>query len=110
MQELFKQYLDRDISRGTLLKGLSAVGMSAVAASALAESLAERDAATATECFRLADAWSARWRRNRNAGFDARSRAIAATHLLGHALQPRAADPTAASRSLLERADALVSA
>jgi thiamine pyrophosphate-dependent acetolactate synthase large subunit-like protein len=40
MQELFKQYLDRDISRGTLLKGLSAVGMSAVAASALAESLA----------------------------------------------------------------------
>jgi aminoglycoside phosphotransferase len=77
---------------------------------ALAESLAERDAATATECFRLADAWSARWRRNRNAGFDARSRAIAATHLLGHALQPRAADPTAASRSLLERADALVSA
>ena len=77
---------------------------------ALAESLEERDPATASECFRLAEAWSTRWRRNRNAGFDARARAIAATHLLGHALQPRAADPTAASRRLLERAGALVSA
>jgi aminoglycoside phosphotransferase len=77
---------------------------------ALAESLGERDPATASECFRLAEAWASRWRRNRNAGFDARARAIAATHLLGHALQPRAADPTAASRRLLERAGALVSA
>jgi thiamine pyrophosphate-dependent acetolactate synthase large subunit-like protein len=40
MQHLFKQYLDRDISRSALLKGLSAVGMSAVAAATLAESLA----------------------------------------------------------------------
>ncbi len=40
MQELFKQYLDRGISRRQLLAGLSAVGMSAVAASAIAESLA----------------------------------------------------------------------
>jgi hypothetical protein len=77
---------------------------------ALAESIGERDAASASESFRLADAWSARWRRNRNAGFDARARAIAATHLLGHALQPRALDPTAASLRLLERAHALVSA
>jgi hypothetical protein len=76
---------------------------------ALAESTAERDAASAAECFRLAEAWAARWPRNRNAGFDARARAIAATHLLGHALQPRATDPTAASRRLLERASALVS-
>jgi aminoglycoside phosphotransferase len=76
---------------------------------ALAQSIEERDAVGARECFRLADAWAIRWNRNRNAGFDARARAIAATHLLGHALQPRAADPTAASRRLLERAKALVS-
>jgi aminoglycoside phosphotransferase len=75
---------------------------------ALAESIDARDPASAAACFRLADAWAARWRRNRNAGFDARARAIAATHLLGHALQPRALDPTAASRRLLERANALV--
>ena len=76
---------------------------------ALAESLEERDESAAVDCFRLAQAWLVRWRRNRNAGFDARARAIAATHLLGHALQPRAADPAAASRRLLERASALVS-
>lgn len=75
---------------------------------ALADSIEERDPAGARECFRLADAWAGRWPRNRNAGFDARARAIAATHLLGHALQPRAADPIAASRRLLERANALV--
>jgi aminoglycoside phosphotransferase len=75
---------------------------------ALAESLRDRDPFSSAECFRLADAWCGRWRRNRNAGFDARSRAIAATHLLGHALQPRAADPLAASRRLLERASQLV--
>ena len=40
MQELFKQYLDRGISRGKLLQGLSAVGLSAAASSAIAESLA----------------------------------------------------------------------
>jgi benzoylformate decarboxylase len=40
MQELFKQYLDRNISRRKLLQGLSAVGMSTVVASAIAESLA----------------------------------------------------------------------
>jgi aminoglycoside phosphotransferase len=76
---------------------------------ALAESLEEKDTAAAADCFRLAEAWSARWPRNRNAGFEARARAIAATHLLGHALQPRAADPTEASRRLLAQADALVS-
>jgi thiamine pyrophosphate-dependent acetolactate synthase large subunit-like protein len=47
MQELFKQYLDRTISRGTLLKGLSAVGMSTVAAGALAESLGPVSASAA---------------------------------------------------------------
>jgi thiamine pyrophosphate-dependent acetolactate synthase large subunit-like protein len=40
MQELFKQYLDRAISRGQLLQGLGAIGLSAVAAGAIAESLA----------------------------------------------------------------------
>jgi aminoglycoside phosphotransferase len=75
---------------------------------ALAESLEDRDIAAALECFHLADAWAARWVRNRNAGFNSRARAIAATHLLGHALQPRAADPEAASRRLLERANRIV--
>jgi len=40
MKELFKRYLDRDISRGALLQGLGAVGLSAAAASTIAESLA----------------------------------------------------------------------
>jgi thiamine pyrophosphate-dependent acetolactate synthase large subunit-like protein len=40
MQDLFKRYLDRDISRGTLLQGLSAVGLTAAAASTVAEALA----------------------------------------------------------------------
>jgi benzoylformate decarboxylase len=40
MQELFKRYLDRDITRGKLLQGLSAVGLSSVVASAIATSLA----------------------------------------------------------------------
>jgi aminoglycoside phosphotransferase len=74
---------------------------------ALAESM-ERDPVGAAECFRLAGSWLARWRHNRNAGFEARARAIAATHLLGHALQPRALDPTAASQRLLEHASRLV--
>jgi thiamine pyrophosphate-dependent acetolactate synthase large subunit-like protein len=57
MQELFKRYLDRDISRHTLLQGLSAVGLSAVAASTIAESLAPvsvsaAEAAAATRTIR----------------------------------------------------------
>jgi thiamine pyrophosphate-dependent acetolactate synthase large subunit-like protein len=40
MQELFKQYLDQNISRGKLLQGLGAVGLSTAAASTIAESLA----------------------------------------------------------------------
>ncbi len=75
---------------------------------ALGESLRERDPDSATECFSLGESWKLRWRTNRNAGFDSRARAIGATHLLGHALQPRSTDPTAASRRLLERAHALV--
>ncbi len=39
MKELFRQYLERDISRAKLLQGLSAVGLSSVAATAIAESL-----------------------------------------------------------------------
>jgi aminoglycoside phosphotransferase len=73
---------------------------------ALAESSDEP--ASSAGSLRLADTWLSRWPRNRNAGFDARARAIAATHLLGHALQPKAADQAAASRRLLERANAIV--
>ena len=47
MQELFKRYLDRDISRRTLIQGLSAVGLSSVAASTIAESLAPVSASAA---------------------------------------------------------------
>jgi Phosphotransferase enzyme family len=77
---------------------------------ALAESLVLPDPASASECFRLADAWRGRWRRNLNAGFSARANAIAATHLLGHALQPRVQNSDEVSRHLLERAEQLVDA
>jgi len=77
---------------------------------ALGDSLDERPDSSGAECYALAEAWLSRWRRNRNAGFDSRARAIAATHLLGHALQPRSPDPLAASRRLLERAHSLVRA
>jgi thiamine pyrophosphate-dependent acetolactate synthase large subunit-like protein len=40
VQELFKQFLDRDISRGSLLRGLSAVGMTTAVAGSVAEALA----------------------------------------------------------------------
>jgi hypothetical protein len=73
---------------------------------ALAES--SENPVVSAESLRLADAWLSRWPRNRNAGFDARARAIAATHLLGHALQPKAEDQAAASRRLVERANAIV--
>jgi aminoglycoside phosphotransferase len=73
---------------------------------ALGESMTDPQAAD--RCFTLAEAWRARWHRNRNAGFEARASAIGATHLLGHALQPRGIDPQAASRRLLERAHDLV--
>jgi thiamine pyrophosphate-dependent acetolactate synthase large subunit-like protein len=39
MQDLFKQYLDRDISRSALLRGLTAAGLTASAASAFADGL-----------------------------------------------------------------------
>jgi aminoglycoside phosphotransferase len=61
----------------------------------------------AFSCFDIASRWLGRWPRNRNSGFDARARAIAATHLLGHALRPD--DGEAASVRLLECAGALVS-
>ncbi len=74
------------------------------------ESLADVDPAAAAHCIVLADAWLARWRYNPNAGFESRARAIAATHLLGHALRPLSADPDALSHRLLERAAWLVDA
>ncbi len=57
MKELFRQYLERDISRAKLLQGLSAVGLSSVAATAIAESLAPvnvsaAEAANATRTIR----------------------------------------------------------
>src|ERR1700753_3997711 len=48
MQELFKRYLDQDISRATLLRGLSALGVSAAVAGTIAESLAPLQASAAT--------------------------------------------------------------
>jgi hypothetical protein len=77
---------------------------------ALAESLADVDPKSAADCFRLADAWHARWRRNINAGYAARASAIAATHLLGHALQPRVQNQDEVSLRLLARAERLVGA
>ena len=47
MQDLFKQYLDRTISRAALLQGLSAAGLGAAAAGTIAESLAPVAAAAA---------------------------------------------------------------
>jgi hypothetical protein len=75
---------------------------------ALAESLTERDGRGADESFRLARGWRGRWPRNLNAGFADRASAIAATHLLGHALQPRVLHPVEASRHLLRHAESLV--
>lgn len=44
----------------------------------------------------LAELWQERWKRGSDAGFDSRARAIAATHLLGHALlQATPAEATA---------------
>lgn len=47
MQDLFKQYLDRNISRATLLQGLSAAGLGAAAAGTIAESLVPLSASAA---------------------------------------------------------------
>jgi aminoglycoside phosphotransferase (APT) family kinase protein len=74
---------------------------------ALGEVAALRDPAYGAACWDLADRWRARWRRNHDRGFTDRARAIAATHLLGHALRPLSADARAASMRLLERAEAL---
>jgi aminoglycoside phosphotransferase (APT) family kinase protein len=75
---------------------------------ALAESLSTRDPSSAAASFEIAAAWRARWRRNLNAGFADRASAIAATHLLGHALQPRVTNPVEVSRRLLGHAESLV--
>lgn len=76
---------------------------------ALGEMARPLDPHYAEECWALAARWLARWQRNRNAGFALRARAIAATHLLGHALRPVSADGDQASVRLLERAEFLMS-
>ncbi|NEM89814.1 phosphotransferase family protein [Galbitalea soli] len=68
----------------------------------------QADAAYAAACFDLAARWLARWPRHRNAGFNARARAIAATHLLGHALRPATGDDDAIAPRLLAWAERLV--
>lgn len=75
---------------------------------ALGQSIADTDPLASTECFRMAAAWHSRWHHNLNAGFEARASAIAATHLLGHALQPKSRDSDGMSRRLLERAAEIV--
>ncbi|HEY2644888.1 MAG TPA: aminoglycoside phosphotransferase family protein [Galbitalea sp.] len=66
------------------------------------------DKHSASESFRLAEAWLARWPRNANAGFADRARAIAATHLFGHALRPFSGESDAINVRLIDRAEALV--
>jgi aminoglycoside phosphotransferase (APT) family kinase protein len=75
---------------------------------AVGETAATFDQRSAAECFRLAEAWLSRWQRNANAGFADRARAIAATHLFGHALRPLNNDSAAINRRLIDRAGALV--
>jgi aminoglycoside phosphotransferase len=75
---------------------------------ALGETAFALDPAFAAACARLAAAWRSRWQRNRNAGFANRASAIAATHLLGHALRPLSNDSEAVSLRLLDRAQELV--
>jgi aminoglycoside phosphotransferase (APT) family kinase protein len=75
---------------------------------ALGEAAAVTDVDYADACWRLAESWRARWRRNRNAGFANRATAIAATHLLGHALRPLTDDADHVSLQLLEQAEILV--
>jgi aminoglycoside phosphotransferase (APT) family kinase protein len=75
---------------------------------ALAEAAAVRDPTYSAACLKLAAAWRARWPRNRNAGFDNRARAIAATHLFGHALRPLTDDANGVSHRLLDHAERLV--
>jgi len=76
---------------------------------ALGETVAQSQPDYRAACLRLASAWRSRWLRNRNAGFASRASAIAATHLLGHALRPIAADSDAVSRRLIDHAYELVS-
>jgi aminoglycoside phosphotransferase len=76
---------------------------------ALGEAASITDPAYAAACERVAAAWRARWQRNRNAGFASRAKAIAATHLLGHALRPLATDADRTSLRLLDHAESLVS-
>jgi aminoglycoside phosphotransferase (APT) family kinase protein len=75
---------------------------------ALGEMAGSLDSAYSDACWDLAARWLSRWRRNRNAGFAARATAIAATHLLGHALRPITSDPEETSIRLLRRAEDLV--
>jgi aminoglycoside phosphotransferase (APT) family kinase protein len=76
---------------------------------ALGETVADTQPEYTAACLRLAAAWRSRWLRNRNAGFASRASAIAATHLLGHALRPLASDADGVSRRLIDHAYELVS-
>jgi aminoglycoside phosphotransferase (APT) family kinase protein len=75
---------------------------------ALGETATTVDAGYTLACARMAESWRARWLRNRNAGFENRAIAIAATHLLGHALRPLSEDAERVSRRLLDHAEDLV--
>lgn len=75
---------------------------------ALGETAFALDPDYAAACARLAALWRSRWLRNRNAGFANRASAIAATHLLGHALRPLSSDSEAVSLRLLDHAEELV--
>jgi aminoglycoside phosphotransferase (APT) family kinase protein len=75
---------------------------------ALGELAAEGDADYANACWNMASHWLGRWQRNKNAGFASRARAIAATHLLGHAIRPLSVDANRASLRLLGRAEELI--
>ncbi len=75
---------------------------------ALGETARAQDPAYSAACDRLAEGWRSRWLRNRNAGFANRATAIAATHLLGHALRPLTADAHIVSVRLLDHAQRLV--
>jgi hypothetical protein len=75
---------------------------------ALSEVTAASDPAYSEASGQLAERWRDRWRHNRPAGFAKRARAIAATHLLGHALRPLSSDANGLSLRLIARAEAVV--
>ncbi|MCU1508337.1 MAG: uncharacterized protein JWR53_1629 [Glaciihabitans sp.] len=75
---------------------------------ALACSADYTDPVYAAACRRLAANAAARWRSQRNSGFAVRARAIAATHLLGHAMRSVSGGAPVAGTKLLAAAGELV--